>query len=203
MNSGQICAMTSRVLVQESIASKFIDGVKQGFQKSTSIYGDPSDPSTMVGPVADSSQFDRIMGLIGQGKASGAEILTGGGKFGEKSHFVEPTLVQVNTENPLWKQEVFGPVIVVHTFKTEEEAVQLANDTEYGLSGAVYSTNTVKALRVARQMETGMVGINVHGGAAPQVPFAGWKSSGQGRESGPDGLMAYLQAKTVHLNMSA
>ena len=133
-NSGQICFAASRVLVQEGIAQEFIKHVKSAFDDAAKKMGDPSLPDTAFGPLADKKQFERVMGFLKDGKAEGIEILSGGERIGDKGTFVQPTvLLNPDIKSKLYTDEIFGPVISVRTFKDEEEAVKLANDTTYGL----------------------------------------------------------------------
>lgn len=140
-NTGQICAMASRVFVQDSIADKFIDTLKNAFEgaSSSGIIGDPMNESTQIGPLADKTQFKRVMDYIEGGKKDG-QLVTGGVRKGEKGLFVEPTIFR-NTPSTarIVQEEVFGPVVTVQTFKTEEEAIEMANDTIFGLSGKLPS----------------------------------------------------------------
>jgi aldehyde dehydrogenase (NAD+) len=136
VNAGQICAAASRVYVQEDIAPAFIDGVKGQFEGASKALGaDPKEKTTHLGPLADKQQFDRVMSFIEKGKQT-AELITGGARKGEKGYFVEPTIfLNPALDSPVYKEEIFGPVLVIKTFKTEEEAIELANDTTYGLVG--------------------------------------------------------------------
>lgn len=188
-NSGQICFAASRVLVQESIAPEFIKQVKIAFEKAADSMGDPSLAETKFGPLADKKQFDRVMGFLDDAKKEGIEVGAGGGRKGDKGTFVQPTvLVNPGLKSKVYTDEIFGPVISVRTFKDEEEAIKLANDTSYGLGSAVYTSDIARALRIAGQIEAGTVGINSAFATNPQTPFGGWKSSGYGRESGIEGL---------------
>lgn len=133
-NSGQVCFASSRVLVQEGIAPKFIEGIKKAFEDAAKKMGDPSLADTAFGPLADKKQFDRVMGFLTDGKKEGIQVLTGGGRIGDKGTFVQPTvLLNPDVKSRVFTDEIFGPVIAVRTFKTEEEAITLANDTTYGL----------------------------------------------------------------------
>ncbi len=133
-NSGQVCFASSRVFVQEGIAPKFIEGIKKAFEDAAKKMGDPSLEDTAFGPLADKKQFDRVMGFLNDGKAEGVQVLTGGGRLGQKGTFVEPTVfLNPDIKSRLYTDEIFGPVISVKTFKTEEEVIELANDTTYGL----------------------------------------------------------------------
>ncbi|KAI7781839.1 uncharacterized protein LA080_014329 [Diaporthe eres] len=160
-NSGQICVAASRVLVEESIAAKFLAAAKATFDGIGAQMGSsPLELSTSHGPVVDKLQFDRIMSYIDKGKAS-AQLLTGGNRIGSKGCFIEPTLfVNPDPQSPIWKEEVFGPVLTVRTFKTEEEAIAMANDSIYGLAACIYTSDVSRALRVSAALESGGVAIN-------------------------------------------
>ena len=133
-NSGQICHAGSRVLVQEGIADKYIEAVKNAFEGAAKKMGDPSLDDTAFGPLADKKQFDRVMGFLQSAKDEGIQILTGGDRQGEAGTYVKPTiLLNPGLKSKVYTDEIFGPVISVRTFKTEEEALKLANDTSYGL----------------------------------------------------------------------
>jgi aldehyde dehydrogenase (NAD+) len=133
-NSGQICFAATRVLVQESIAPKFIEGVKKAFEEAAKKMGDPALSGTAFGPLADKKQFERVMGFLNDGKKEGVQVLVGGERMGDKGTFVLPTiLLNPDSKSKVYRDEIFGPVITLKTFKTEEEAIQLANDTTYGL----------------------------------------------------------------------
>jgi len=202
-NSGQICFAASRVLVQEGIAGRFIEAIKIAFEKANEKMGDPSLQDTALGPLADKKQFERVMSFLDDGRAEGLQILAGGARKGDKGTFVQPTVIlNPDVKSKVYTDEIFGPVISVKTFKTEEEALQLANDTSYGLGSTIYTSDIARALRIASQLEAGTVGINSAFATSPQTPFGGWKSSGFGRESGPEGLKEYLQPKTIHINMN-
>jgi aldehyde dehydrogenase (NAD+) len=138
MNTGQVCAATSRVFVQKSIAPKFIEALKGAFKGAEGAFGpNPADPTTMLGPLADNLQYERVMSFIESGKSeSGAELLVGGDKIeGHKGLYVQPTIfVNAKQDSKIYREEIFGPVLNLMTFETEEEAIKLANDTSYGLS---------------------------------------------------------------------
>ncbi|KAL1637160.1 hypothetical protein SLS56_000818 [Neofusicoccum ribis] len=202
LNSGQVCIAASRTFVHEPVAAAFTAALKAAFEATADAMRDPAkatDPMQALGPLADRAQFDRVMGFIERGRAE-AELLTGGGRVGEKGLFVEPTIfVNPKEGAEVYREEVFGPVSTVRTFKTEEEAVALANDTTYGLSATLYTQSISRALRVSAQLETGTVGVNSSFSPNPQTPFGGVKQSGQGRELGYQGLLAYLDTKTIHI----
>lgn len=202
LNTGQICAATSKLLVHESIAPKFIEGVKQAFKDlGGPAMGDPMDKNTFLGPLADQKHFDMVMGYINGAKKEGIELLAGGERKGTEGNFLLPTLfMNPGANSKIWKEDMFGPVAMITTFKDEDEALKLANDTEYGLSGRIYTSSYSRALRVGRRLQVGACGIN--GAAIPHYswPFGGWKLSGHGKEGGLLGLKEYLQVKTLVFN---
>ncbi|KAJ5470149.1 aldehyde dehydrogenase [Penicillium desertorum] len=188
-NSGQICFSASRVLVQASVAVEFIKAIQIAFEDAAQRMGDPQLTTTDFGPLADQMHFNHVMEYLRQSKEEGIEAL--------------PTvLLGPDQDSKVWKEEIFGPVVVLKTFKTEEEAVELANDTLYGLGSSVYTSDVARALRIAGQIQSGAVGINGAFATNQQTPFGGWKQSGYGRELGLEGLKNYLQSKTIHLNMN-
>lgn len=202
-NQGQICTATSRILVQENIydsfVEKFVDTVK-----TVSKVGNQWDKGVYQGPQISKVQYERILEYINIGKQEGINIAIGGerAQVSEKGFFVQPTVfTSVKVSSRLYREEIFGPVVVIVKFKTEEEALELANDTTYGLGAAVFTTNLEKAHRVAAEIEAGMVWINSSQDCDPRVPFGGVKQSGIGRELGEAGLEAYSQIKAVHINM--
>ncbi|ORY07155.1 aldehyde dehydrogenase domain-containing protein [Clohesyomyces aquaticus] len=201
-NSGQACIAASRLFVQASIADKFIEGLKAAFIGAQGIMGDPSAPTTMLGPLADNKQMGRVLGFIEAGKSE-AKLLVGGSRSGDKGAFVEPTIfLNPGQDTQIYREEVFGPVLTVLTFETEEEAIKMANDTSYGLSASVYTASTSRALRVASKIKAGTIAINKAYLPDNQSPFGGYKQSGNGRELGKEGLMSYLQAKSIKINMA-
>jgi aldehyde dehydrogenase (NAD+) len=201
MNTGQVCVATSRTYVQEGIAEKFTEALKARFEGFSAATGDPMAPTTFLGPVADKAQFERVMEYVAEGKKN-ATLLTGGAQKGTKGYFIEPTIfTNPKEDSRIYNEEIFGPVLMIKTFKTEEEAIELANATKFGLGATIFTTNLNRALRVSRKLESGMVAINSSVGPIIQAPFGGSKQSGQGRESGKEGLMEYLEVKTITINM--
>ncbi|KAH7089598.1 aldehyde dehydrogenase domain-containing protein [Paraphoma chrysanthemicola] len=198
-NSGQACVAASRLFVQSGIADTFIETLKGHFQGAQGIMGDPSEESTMLGPLADKAQLKSVLGFIETGKTE-AELLIGGERKGDKGAFVTPTIfLNPGKDSTIYRQEIFGPVLTVSTFETEEEGIKLANDTSYGLSAGVYTSNIARALRVSSKIKAGTIGVN--GAYLPDnnLAFGGWKQSGTGRELGKEGLMAYLQTKSIRI----
>lgn len=184
-NSGQICFASSRVLVQEGIAPKFIESIKAAFEGAKGYMGDPSLPETMLGPLADKKQLESVMSFMASAHDEGVEVLTGGERIGTKGAYVQPTVfLTPDVKSKVYTDEIFGPAISVKTFRDEEDAIALANDTVYGLGASVYTGDLARALRVAGLIESGTVGINGAFDTSEQTPFGGFKQSGIGRESG-------------------
>jgi len=199
-NSGQICVAASRVLVQEEIAEKFKEAVIAQFESvGKGLGANPLDPTTTHGPVVDKSQYERIISYIDIGKRD-AHLATGGSRKGDKGYAIQPTLfVNPKEGSRIWTEEIFGPVMAIKTFKTEEEAIELANDSAYGLASNIYTTSLSRGLRVADALQTGGVSINSPYLPEIQGPFGGMKQSGNGRELGEEGLHAYLEPKSINI----
>src|ERR1700760_3554662 len=198
-NMGQICTATSRVLVQEGCYDKFV-GFFKDVVKSTSKVGDPFAEDTFQGPQVTKAQYEKVLGYIEAGKSEGATLASGGvphKNVGDgKGFFIEPTIFTEVKENmKIYREEVFGPFVVVASFKTEEDALRMANDTTYGLGSAVFTRDIERAHRVAAKIEAGMVWINSSNDSDFRVPFGGVKQSGIGRELGSAGLEGYSQTK--------
>jgi len=198
MNSGQACIAGTRLLVPENKLEEVKTLVKEVVSKT--IVGDPKNETTSVGPMVSNKQYDRVQDYIKTGINEGAEILVGGlGKPEglEKGNFVKPTVfIHVNNQMRIAREEIFGPVLSIITYKTEEEAIEIANDTTYGLQAYVSSSNNERAHKVASQINAGRVQINGirHD---PMAPFGGFKQSGIGREFGVLGLEAYLEPRAL------
>jgi len=204
-NMGQICTATSRVLVQDSVYDKFVEQFKE-VVKSTSKVGDPFADDTFQGPQVTKAQYEKVLGYIESGKTEGATLASGGvphKNVGEgKGFFIEPTIFTgVKDDMKIYREEVFGPFVVIASFKSEDDAIRMANDTTYGLGSALFTTNVQRAHRVAARIEAGMVWVNSSNDSDFRVPFGGVKQSGIGRELGEAGLAAYSQTKAVHVNM--
>jgi aldehyde dehydrogenase (NAD+) len=200
--TGQVCICASRVLVEEEVYEEVVAGVKTFLEGSRKLIGDPMDSKSMVGPLVDEAQFNRVMGFISVGKDE-AKLAFGGERIGEKGFFVQPTLfLNPGKEARIWKEEIFGPVMMINAFKTEEEAIEMANDTDYGLYASIYTADMAKALRVAGHVEAGTVSINKGFQYDINTAFGGWKGSGLGREGGMYGLKEFLQEKSIKISMS-
>ncbi len=198
MHGGQGCAILSRLLVPRSRYDEAIQLCEAGFAGIN--YGDPTDPSVIQGPQISARQRDRVLGYIEKGKAEGARCVLGGGRPAHlpKGWFVEPTLfADVDNSMTIAREEIFGPVLVVIPFEDDDDAVRIANDNQYGLSGAVTAASDERALAVARRIRAGTVGVNggVYYGA--DSPFGGYKASGVGRQNGIEGFEQYLETKAI------
>ncbi|KAA8905489.1 aldehyde dehydrogenase domain-containing protein [Sphaerosporella brunnea] len=201
--SGQACIASSRVYVQDTVREKFVESFKANFKAILSNAGDPLDPATTHGPQADLLQYRHVMGFIERAKADGIAPGMGGNRVGEKGFYIEPTIFfDVPETHDLVKNEIFGPVVVINTFKDEDEALAKANDSEYGLYASVFTKDISRALKFAKGMEAGSIGVNC---ASPTVsvdmPFGGFKQSGDGRQWGRAGLESWLETKSVFINL--
>lgn len=198
MNSGQACIAGTRLLVPETRLEEVKQLVKTAVEQVKT--GNPANEDTQVGPMVSKKQFDRVQAYIQLGIEEGAELLTGGtGQPAglEAGNFVKPTVfVNVHNNMRIAREEIFGPVLSIISYRTEAEAIEIANDTDYGLQAYVHSADNDHALRVASQINAGRVMVNClkHD---PQAPFGGFKQSGIGREMGVYGLEAYLEPKTI------
>ena len=203
-NMGQICTATSRVLVQDKVYDAFVEKFKE-VVKTTSKVGDPFKDDTFQGPQVTKAQYEKVLSYIEAGKSEGATLASGGvphKDVGGKGFFIEPTIFTGVKDNmKIFQEEVFGPFVVIATFKTEEEGVKMANNTTYGLGSALFTRDIERAHRVAVRIEAGMVWVNSSNDSDYRVPFGGVKQSGIGRELGEAGLAAYCQTKAVHVNM--
>jgi acyl-CoA reductase-like NAD-dependent aldehyde dehydrogenase len=202
--NGQGCVNGTRLLVERSIYEPYLQmlSAMAGYIK----IGDPFAPDTIMGPVISESSLARISGLVERGVAEGARIVCGGERLGgdhESGYFLPiSVLADVDPHSEIARNEVFGPVLVVTPFDSEEEAVALANDSDYGLGAYVHTTNLARAHRVAGQMQAGQIQVNGSGEAmTPCVPFGGMKHSGHGRLGGVEGLREFMQVKNVWMNL--
>ena len=200
MHSGQGCAITTRMLLPRSRYDEGVELLKSAFENWK--YGDPSDAENLQGPLINARQRERVLGHIEQAKADGARLVVGGGRPAhlEKGFYVEPTLfVDVDPDSALAQEEVFGPVLAVIPYDTDDDAVRIANNSKYGLSGAVNGTDLDRAYSVARRIRTGTIAVNGGQWFGPDSPFGGYKQSGLGREHGLAGFEEYLETKTIGL----
>ena len=198
MHGGQGCAMQTRMLLPRS---RYDEGVELITTAMAAVpYGDPSSMDVMMGPLVSARQRDRVLGYIAKGQEEGAKLVLGGGRPAhlDKGWFVEPTLfVDVDNAMTIAQEEIFGPVLCVIPYDDDDDAVRIANDSGYGLSGGVFSGSEERATAVARRIRTGSIGINGGGWYGADSPYGGYKSSGIGRQNGVEGFEQYLETKAV------
>lgn len=199
-HAGQGCAITTRVLLPESLYEQGVEilaGMLRGIR-----YGDPYSSDQIMGPLISARQRERVLGYIKQGIEEGARLVCGGRppESLERGFYVEPTLfADVDNQMRIAREEIFGPVLVAISYRGDAQAIQIANDSIYGLSGAIFSVNTERALAMARRIDTGTLNINGANFFDADAPFGGYKQSGLGREMGTEGFAEYLQTKTIAL----
>jgi betaine-aldehyde dehydrogenase len=197
-NTGQDCCSRSRMLIERRVFDEFVDRF-QARAESIKV-GDPADESTEMGPLITAGHRDRVEGYLRLAQAEGASIRVGGGRVGEAGFFLAPTvLTGVGPGMRVMQEEIFGPVAAMLPFDTEEEAIRLANDSIFGLSGSIWTRDIGRALRVARAVETGMLSINSSSSVHIEAPFGGVKHSGFGREQGMAALEQYSEYKSVFI----
>lgn len=204
-NSGQTCFANSRIYVQDSIKDAFISAFTR-IAKARKL-GDPTSPDTNHGPQADQTQHETVQKYIAMGKQeAGSTIDTGVGADNSNTspNHIHPVIfTDVPETSRLAKEEVFGPVVLINTFATEAEAIARANDTEFGLYASLYTKDLERALRVAKKLESGMLGVNCTSPTSCwDLPFGGWKGSGTGRESLLESMEHYLEVKSVYVKVS-
>ncbi|MCA0312311.1 MAG: aldehyde dehydrogenase family protein [Candidatus Melainabacteria bacterium] len=203
-NSGQVCSAGSRMIVEDSIYESFVKKMAERAQKIR--VGPGLEDETEMGPLVSESQMKRVLEYIEVGKKEGAKLVTGGerlkgDKFGE-GFYVSPTIFKdVKSEMRIVQEEIFGPVVVVQKFKSEEEAVELANDSDYGLAGAVFTKDITRAHKVVKQLRAGITWVNAYHNTYTECPWGGYKQSGWGRELGTFGLEAYTEVKQININL--
>ncbi|KAG0168715.1 aldehyde dehydrogenase (NAD(P)(+)) ald5 [Apophysomyces sp. BC1034] len=197
-NHGQSCNAGSRIFVHESVFDKFLEHFIESAKTFT--LGDPFHPDTIQGPQINKAQFDKILGYIDLGKKEGAKVAYGGKRWGSRGYYIEPTvLINCNNNMRVMREEIFGPVVTIATFKTVDEAIELANDSEYGLAGGVYTTNLDTAIKVSNELKAGTIWVNCFDVFDQSTPFGGYKQSGFGKELGKYALQEYTQVKVVKI----
>ena len=197
-NAGQVCVSPKRILVAEQIYDDFLQKTKEAVAKLK--VGDPLDPETTVAPLSSEKAANDVVAQVEKAAAQGATVLLGGKRIDQPGAFVEPTLItDISADNEAYYEEFFGPVLMLYKFSTVEEAVNIANATEFGLGGTVFTKDTAKGVEVARQVDSGMVYINHVTGIAPELPFGGTKESGYGREQSPAAIYEFVNAKLIRV----
>lgn len=196
-NCGQMCDALKRLLVHEGIFDNVVSGLKKHLESVT--LGDPENEKTDVGPLVSKKQLDLLEEQVRDATDKGAKVIIGGKRpKNMNGAFYEPTiLTNINKEMKVWQEEVFGPVLPIVAFETDDQAVELANDKKYGLGSYIYTENKKKALEIASQIDAGMVSINTASYIQPSSPFGGYKDSGIGREHGKFGFAELTQTKVV------
>ena len=199
MNSGQACVAQTRILAPRSRYEEIVE--KIGAAVAAMPVGLPDDPGAVIGPLISEKQRDRVEGYIQKGKDEGARLVTGGGRPDglDSGYYVQPTVfADVDNSMTIAQEEIFGPVLAVIPYETEDDAIRIANESDYGLAGSVWTTDFDKAIEIASKIRTGTYAVNMYA-FDPGAPFGGYKNSGIGRENGPEGIEAYVELKSVLL----
>lgn len=201
-NNGQACALIKRVYVPRRLYTDVVDALA-GVATST-VVGDPTDPATQLGPVANLPQLQRVTGLVDKALENGATAAAGGRPVDRPGYFMEPTIVaDIADGTPLVDEEQFGPALPIIAYDDLDDAVTRANGTEFGLGASVWTADPGRGTQIAERLHAGTAWVNTHASLGPTVPFGGWKHSGLGVENGPWGLEAYTEMQVVHLNRGA
>ena len=196
-NAGQDCCARSRVIVERRIAGQFVEAMAAATEAL--VVGDPLDESTQMGPLVSASQRERTEAYIAVGRTEGARLVCGGQRPASDGYFLRPAVfADARPRMRIVDEEIFGPVAVILTFETEDEAVALANDTIYGLSGSLWTNDLKRGLRVARAVRTGVLSVNSSASVHLQAPFGGYKQSGVGRELGMQAMEHYTEVKNIY-----
>jgi betaine-aldehyde dehydrogenase len=197
MNNGQACVAQTRILAPQSRYDETVDALAA--MVSGLAVGDPADPATQIGPLVSKRQQDRVEGYIKVGRDEGATVVTGGPSASGRQHgwYVAPTVFTgVDPAMRIAREEIFGPVLAVIPYGDEDDAIRIANDSDYGLAGTVWTADAERGMEIARRVRTGTYGVNLYM-IETCAPFGGYKASGIGRELGPEGLMGYLEYKSI------
>jgi aldehyde dehydrogenase (NAD+) len=198
MHAGQGCAMQTRMLLPRSRYQEGVDLILSGMSQFP--WGDPQDPGNMMGPLVSEKQMNRVLAYIAKGQEEGAKLLLGGKrpeKF-PKGWYVEPTLfVDVDNSMTIAQEEIFGPVLCVIPYDDDDDAVRIANESNYGLSGGVFSASEERATAIARRIRTGSISVNGGVWYGADMPYGGYKNSGLGRQNGVEGFEQYLETKII------
>ncbi len=204
-NQGQVCSAGARLLLEESIHDLFTARLVERARRIR--IGPGSHPASEMGPLISETHLNRVLSYVGIGLAEGARLLCGGNRITtgelEKGWFMEPTIfTDVTPDMRIVREEVFGPFLVVQTFRTEAEAIDMANDTEYGLAGGVFTPDGAKAIRVIKKLRAGITWINTYNPTFNEAPWGGYKQSGIGRELGTFGYEEYTEVKQININLN-
>jgi acyl-CoA reductase-like NAD-dependent aldehyde dehydrogenase len=199
-NQGENCTAVTKLMLHKKIYKKFLDLYVKKVKKIK--IGDPTRPDTEMGAVISKEHYESVLNYIAKGKSEGAKVVSGGSRPAKlkKGYFIRPTVLEnVDPNATVACEEIFGPVVAVIPFSTEEEAVSIANNTEYGLAGGLWTSDLNRALRVAKSIKAGYLWVNTYGGIIPQTPYGGFKQSGIGKELGGEGIDNYLETKCINI----
>jgi acyl-CoA reductase-like NAD-dependent aldehyde dehydrogenase len=199
-NTGQDCCARSRVLVEKSAYDRFLETFVEATRAL--VVGDPLDDSTQIGPMVSAKQREGVEEYIDIARREGGRILCGGNRPQEPGYYLAPTIVEgLGSSARVCQDEIFGPVACVIPFRDEQEAIELANDTKYGLSGSLWTKDLERALRVARAVRSGVMSVNTNSSVFVEAPFGGFKRSGFGRELGMEAMQLYTEVKNVFISV--
>jgi betaine-aldehyde dehydrogenase len=202
-NQGEVCSAGSRLLVQRSIYGRMVDALAEKVRRIK--LGDPLDRATKMGPLVTAEHREKVLGYIAIGKKEGRLVAGGAAPTSPelaKGFFVEPTIfVDVDNRARIAQEEIFGPVLTVIPFDSEEDAIRIANDTPYGLAGAVWTRDVFRGIRVLKQIRAGILWLNTYHPTYNEAPWGGYKQSGFGRELGPYGIEGYLETKQINVHL--
>ena len=204
LNQGEVCSAGSRIIIEESLHDAFVKRLAERVNAIT--IGDPLGNPDM-GPLVSEEQMNKVLTYIETGKAEGASLICGGERYTEngceKGFYIRPTIFDgCTSEMTIVREEIFGPVVTIQTFMSEDEAISMANDTEYGLAGAVFTSDITRAMRVIKEIRAGITWINCYNPAFNEAPWGGYKKSGIGRELGVHGLEEYQEVKQININLT-
>jgi betaine-aldehyde dehydrogenase len=206
INQGEECCAAGRLLVEASIFDAFVERLAE--KAARVLLGTPDDPDASIGALIHKEHFDRVVGYIETARNEGAHIVIGGGAPEDSSlaegFFIDPTILTgVTPEMAIFREEVFGPVVCAMPFHTVQEAIELVNDTAYGLANGVWTSDISRALVLSRKLKSGTVYVNAYLETLPQLPFGGMKESGLGRENGSEGILEFMQTKAIYIKIKA
>ena len=197
-NTGQDCCARSRILVERSVYDQFLHHFVEATRKLR--VGDPADETTELGPLVSRGQRDSVERFVQDARAAGRSIVAGGDRPRSPGCYLSPTILTgVETHDPCWREEIFGPVACVRPFDDEAELIREVNDSPYGLSGSIWTRDISRALRVARRIDSGVLSINCHNSVHVEAPFGGFKHSGMGRDLGLSALEACTELKNIYV----